>query len=247
MSNPYLDKFRGVQQDREAVYAEIYAGSHIREEKKISKLPSKRRKGRIRLYKAIIGKGHEQILEVGCGSGDLTSGLAENAGRVIGTDVSARNIELAGMRRAKVFRNTPGVGQVEFHRMGATNIKYEDGTFDWVISTSLIEHLHPDDVQPHLLEMRRVLKPGGRYLVWAPNRLGHHKDRDFHLSMFFYGELTAQMKKAGFRRFYTTFLNFSWLVDAGLKISLETCMAALRIQIFWSHLGIRNILLVAEK
>ncbi|HEV8341071.1 MAG TPA: class I SAM-dependent methyltransferase [Candidatus Binatia bacterium] len=246
MSDLYLDRFRGVQGDREAIYAEIYKGSHIGEEE-INKLPSRRRQKRIHLYKSIIGKGHEQILEIGCGLGDLTSGLAENARRVVGTDVSARNIEVAKIRMEKFFRNRPNIERVEFHRMGATNIKCEDGTFDWVVSTSLIEHLHPDDIQPHLKEVVRVLKPGGRYLVWAPNRLGHHEDRDFHLSMFSYRELVGEMTRAGFKKFYTTFFNFSSLVNAGFKNSLETWMTALRIKAFWSHLGVRNILLVAEK
>lgn len=246
MSNLYLDRFRGVQEDREAIYAEIYAGSHIGE-KEINNSPSRRRQKRIRLYKSIIGKGHDQILEIGCGLGDLTSGLAENALRVVGSDVSAKNIEVATIRKAKFFPNTPGIEHVEFHRMGATNIQCKDGTFDWVVSTSLIEHLHPDDIQPHLLEVVRVLRTDGRYLVWAPNRLGHHKDRDFHLSMFSYRELVGEMRRAGFRRFYTTVFNFTSLVDASFKISLETWMAALRIKVFWSHFGVRNILLVGEK
>lgn len=116
-SNPLLERFRGTSKDREAVYAEIYNGSHLGDEE-IAKSPSKRRQRRIQLYKSIIGEGHEQILEVGCGLGDLTSGLAENARRVVGTDVSAKNIEVAKIRKEKFFRNTSGIGHVEFRRMG---------------------------------------------------------------------------------------------------------------------------------
>lgn len=245
-SNPYLEKFEGALSNRESVYAEIYEGLYSNRQVEIIRSPSKRRQKRIRLYQLIIGKGRGNILEIGCGSGDLTSELAQNAARVVGIDVSARMIEMAKTRMHRFPPQGSG-GRVEFYCMGATNIQYENGAFDWVVSTSLIEHLHPDDIQPHLLEVCRVLKKGGRYLVWAPNRLGNHKDRDFHLSMFSYRELTGEMQRAGFHKFQTTFMNRPWLVNVKWKILLESWMAASRLKIFWSHLGIRNILFVAGK
>lgn len=246
MSNPYLRKFEGVGENREEVYAEIYDGSPLSDED-ISRPPTKRRQKRIRWYKALIGEGNWQILEVGCGLGDLTCGLADNAARAVGIDVSGRMIDAAIARRDKRSRAGLAGGQAEFRRMSATRIDYGNGAFDWAVSTSMIEHLHPEDVQPHLREILRVLKPGGRYLVWAPNRLGHHHDRDFHLSMFSYRELVAEMARAGFKDFHTTFFNSARLVPAGFKIFLESWMFKLGIKPFWSHLGIRNILLVAAK
>ncbi len=244
MSSPYLEKFDAAPGNREAAYAELYDAFHI-DDREVNKLPSKRRRRRIALYQSIIGKGHTQILEIGCGLGDLTLGLAGNSNRVIGVDVSAKVIEIAKKRAEKL--RLQEAGEVEFHRMGATDIKYDGESFDWVISTSMIEHLHPDDIQPHLVEVFRVLRKGGRYLVWAPNGLGHHGDRDMHLSMLSHSDLVAEMKRAGFRSFETTLFNSPKLIHVRWKIFLENWFSALGVKWFWSHLGIRNLLLVAEK
>jgi hypothetical protein len=48
--------------------------------------------------------------------------------------------------------------------MSAVQLDFPQAMFDWAVSTSMIEHLHPDDVDIHL-------KPGGNYLMWCPNGL----------------------------------------------------------------------------
>lgn len=243
----YLQQFKGAAVDRVTAYRKIYDGLYSDNQAELSRTISKRKRKRIRLIKSIIGTGHRQILELGCGLGELTLELAGQAHRVIGTDVSPKAIQMAQTRKKRLLPKTSHETSVDFHPMGATDIEYDAGSFDWVLSTSLIEHLYPDDIQVHLTGVHRVLREGGRYLVWAPNRLGHHGDRDIHLSMFSYRELVEEMSPAGFKKFYTTFFNFSSLVNAGFKISLENWLTALRIKTFWSHLGVRNILLVAEK
>jgi len=246
-TNPYLEKFRQAGQSREAIYAEIYDGFSVDEESKLHWVPSRRRQKRIELYRSILGSGHGRILEIGCGLGDLSVGLSRSASRVIGTDVSERVIHLAQKRLDRLCQSGATCNNVVFQRMGATDIRYESGFFDCVVSTSMIEHLHPDDIGPHPYEAYRVLKEGGRYLVWAPNGLGHHGDRHIHLSMLSYGDLVGAMRRAGFRKFQTTFLNTRLLVGVRWKIFLENWFSALGVKWFWRHLGIRNLLLVAEK
>jgi ubiquinone/menaquinone biosynthesis C-methylase UbiE len=131
--------------------------------------------------------------------------------------------------------------------MSAVDLKLPDEAFDWAISTSMIEHLYPQDVMTHLSEVRRVLKPGGKYLVWCPNRLGHHRDRDYHLSMLCYSEWMENLRRAGFRGFRSTLTSRLPLVDARFKVSMERLMWSAGIKILWTHLGVRNVLLVASK
>jgi SAM-dependent methyltransferase len=57
------------------------------------------------------------------------------------------------------------IKKTEFKQMSALQLDFPDGMFDWAVSTSMIEHLHLEDVDLHLHEVRRVLKAGGRYLM----------------------------------------------------------------------------------
>lgn len=247
MSSPYLEKLREAGKNREALYAEIYDGLCANDDAKLDSLPSRRRQKRIRLYKFLIGKGHDRILEIGCGLGDLSLALSGNAVQVIGTDVSGKIVGVAAKRLERLRKGGAHYNNVAFHRMGATDIRYENELFDWVVSTSLIEHLHPEDIEPHLNEVYRILRKGGRYLVWAPNRLGHHGDRDIHLSMLSHGDLVEVMRRAGFQKFQTTPFYRPRLIDVRWKILLERWLSICRVRVFWSHLGIRNLLVVAEK
>src|ERR671924_384199 len=137
--------------------------------------------------------------------------------------------------------------RIEFKQMSAVQLDFSDAIFDWAVSTSMIEHLHPDDVDIHLSEVRRILKAGGHYLTWCPNGLGHHDDRDIHLTMLSYSEWMEKLAKVGFCRFRSTLTSRLPLVDARWKIFLEKVLLLSRLNIMWSHLGVRNVLLVATK
>ena len=139
------------------------------------------------------------------------------------------------------------VARVQLIKMNAVKLEFAEETFDYAVSTSMIEHLHPEDVDTHLREVWRVLKPRGRYLVWCPNRLGHHKDRPDHLSMMSYGELVGRMRRAGFFGFVSPLLAKPPMVSTQAKIYLERVLSLLHIGVFWSHLGVRNVLVVATK
>jgi len=212
-----------------------------------AELPSSTRRRKIALYQAIIGRGHQRILEMGCARGDLSYALLNNAENVVAIDIEASQIELAQRRKALWSLNEQHAKKVSFMVMSAIDLKLPDEAFDWAISTSMIEHLCPQDVMTHLSEVRRVLKPGGKYLVWCPNRLGHHRDRDYHLSMLCYSEWMENLRRAGFRDFRSTLTSQLPLVDARLKVYMERLMWSAGIKILWTHLGVRNVLLVASK
>ncbi len=215
--------------------------------KRAGALPSKSRLKKIALYQAIIGRGHESILEIGCGWGDLTYALVDQAEKVVAIDISAKAIELAKLRKDLWPLSEAQKLKAEFRQMSAVQLDFPDAAFDWVVSTSVVEHLHPDDVSSHMSEVRRVLKAGGKYLMWCPNCLGHHSDREGHLSMMSYGEWMEKLRGVGFAGFRSTLTSRLPMVDAGLKVFLERWLSRLKIKIMWSHLGVRNVLIVARK
>lgn len=223
----------------------ITADAHL--EALIADPPSASRRKKIALYQAIIGRGHERILEMGCGRGDLSYALPAVADNVVAIDLEPSLIELAQKRAPRWCPSPAQAKKVSFQEMSAVDLKLADASFDWAISTSMIEHLYPQDVMTHLSEVRRVLKPGGKYLIWCPNRLGHHRDRDYHLSMHSYAEWMDKLTRAGFGDFRSTLTARLPLVDARWKVFLERFMTSAGIKFLWTHLGVRNVLLVATK
>ena len=244
--SPYVRIREAEPEQRKQIYDEIYnryIGEAATDSDNVS-IPGARRRKRILIYRSIIGAGHSAILEIGSGTGDLTCELADLAENVVGIDISDGSLKTA---RQRALESRPG-RHLEFLKMNAVELELPDDSFDCAISTSMIEHLHPDDVGTHLREVWRVLKPaGGRYLVWCPNRLGNHKDRPFHLSMLSHRDLADKMRQAGFREFRTPMFQGPPMVDARFKIFMEEFLSALHIKILWSHLGVRNVLLVGTK
>lgn len=108
------------------------------------------------------------LLDVGCGPGTITAELAERLapGRVIGVDQSDAVIALA--------RET--FPDVTFEVGDVYSLAHDDASFDVVHAHQVLQHL-PDPVSA-LVEMRRVLRPGGLVAVrdsiyaskaWAPD------------------------------------------------------------------------------
>jgi SAM-dependent methyltransferase len=99
-----------------------------------------------------------EVLDVACGAGYGTAHLGRVASRVVGGDVSEEAIAYARGRYAG--------DNVEFLVFDAAALPFEDDAFDCVVSFETIEHL--PDRERYLAEVRRVLRPGGAYVVSTP-------------------------------------------------------------------------------
>ncbi len=97
-----------------------------------------------------------RVLDVGCGPGTITVGLAETVapGRVVGLD-----LEPSVLAQARAHAAAHSTANVAFEAGSATTLPFPDGTFDAVFAHTLLEHLR--DPVAALLEARRVLRPGG--------------------------------------------------------------------------------------
>lgn len=102
------------------------------------------------------------VLEVGCGTGELTIAAKDRAGstgRVYGIDASPEMIAFARNKCASANLD------IEFRNEPIEALSFADSTFDVVLSSLMMHHL-PDDVKRKgLAEVYRVLKPGGRLFI----------------------------------------------------------------------------------
>lgn len=96
------------------------------------------------------------LLDVGCGPGTITLGLARylNPGRVVGVDFGAGEVERASASAAE-----QQVSNVEFKVGDSTDLQFRDGEFDAVFSSAMLEHV--PERERAIDEMPRVLKSGG--------------------------------------------------------------------------------------
>jgi len=104
-----------------------------------------------------------RVLEVGCGPGYLSIRLA----RQHGLDVTGLDLDPAMIGRARA--NTDRAGDGDEHRPSflvgdAASLPFPDESFDLVVSTLSMHHWA--DPTAGLSEIGRVLRPGGRALVW---------------------------------------------------------------------------------
>ena len=113
-----------------------------------------------------------KILEIGCGAGELTSDLARIGYSVEAVDSVPAMVDLTTQNAV-----CNGVGdRVQASLADVHALPFPAEKFDAVIAIGVIPWLHDEDLA--LLEMQRVLKPGGYLIVTADNqwRLNHILD-----------------------------------------------------------------------
>ena len=144
----------------------------------------------------------EEILDLGCGSGELTAKIAQSAGRVIGMDFSANMI-------ARARRNYP---HLEFRQADASNFEFQE-RFDAIFSNAALHWVK--DYAGAIACMHKHLKPGGRLILEfggkgnvqsiiaqlrrSLEKRGHIERAQKHLWFFpSIGEYSSALEKAGF-------------------------------------------------
>lgn len=108
-----------------------------------------------------------RVLDVGCGTGWLTVGLAQMGCDAIGVDISPAAIELAEGTLAA--HGLPRTGKAEFKAYDGKTLPLPDASVDRVVCFDAFHHVR--DQRAMLLEFARVLRNGGRaaFLEPGPN------------------------------------------------------------------------------
>jgi SAM-dependent methyltransferase len=122
---------------------------------------------------ALLSGDRDEVLDAGCGAGRTTIALSKVYPhiRIVALDrFDAEYIRDGG--RAPLERNLQVAGirdRVKVEQGDITALPFPDAVFDSAVSAHVMDHLGPRK-EKGLMEIRRVLKPGGRFLliVWVP-------------------------------------------------------------------------------
>jgi SAM-dependent methyltransferase len=138
-----------------------------------------------------------EILEIGSGTGALLNRLRAGGHRIQGVEIN--ETLLAESQRFH--------GELPIQHVTGIRLPFPDATFDVAMSFDVFEHIPDSDA--HIEEVRRVLKPGGTYLLQTPNKWTNvvfetirwrsfTRFRKDHCSLHSLTELLARLRAHGF-------------------------------------------------
>jgi ubiquinone/menaquinone biosynthesis C-methylase UbiE len=161
------------------------------------------------------------VADLGCGSGVFTALLRELGYKPVGLDISAKLIALGRNRYP----------DVEFLEGDAEHLPFPSSSLDGVLLSGLVHHL--PDPSRCAAEVFRVLKPGGAFVAFDPNRMNPfmylYRDRSspFYSSVgvtenerpVLAQKVAAIFRKCGFRvgTDYISNLNYRYLASSTLR------------------------------
>lgn len=145
------------------------------------------------------------LLDVGCGPGSITVGLAKAVapGHVTGIDHDPTHIEAA-----KKLATDQGITNTTFQTADAFSLPFEDNTFDTAFENNVFVHL-AGDAAKGAEEIYRVLKPGGFFAA-----------RDVDTDAVVWGNLNDSIKQLD------TLIN-AWLRSRGSNVTLGKHLPAI--------------------
>lgn len=117
------------------------------------------------------------VLEVGCGTGQLSNFLGISCRRVIGTDLC-----LNSLRLASAFRREQGLNRIRFVQSNLFRLPLRSDHFDVVLCNGVLHHT--SDPQGGFQGLTRLVKPGGHIVIGLHNK---------------YGRLMADLRRVLFR------------------------------------------------
>lgn len=137
------------------------------------------------------------ILEIGSGTGNLLHRLRDEGYRVRGVEIN----------RERIDESRRWFGELPIQLVEGVQLPFPDASFDVVVSFDVFEHIPDSDA--HLTEVRRVLRPGGHYLMQTPNKWTNvvfemirwrsfTRFREDHCSLHTLGALAARLRRHGF-------------------------------------------------
>lgn len=125
-----------------------------------------------RLVRMADAQPGTRALDLACGTGDITYAIAARGARTIGLDVTTRMLEIA--------RGKSPDSAAAFVGGDMMALPFPDGAFDLVTAGYGVRNV--PQIAPALAEIRRVLRPGGRFLSLDFDRPSNLAVRSIYLT-----------------------------------------------------------------
>lgn len=106
---------------------------------------------------------NKRVLEIGFGSGQLLARIAEKGAKCTGVEISRNAIHSFKKRFSE---------RVNFVLGALPNLPFRSIKFDLVVVSHVLEHVQDD--RKSFKEISRVLKPGGRFILYVPTGFADH-------------------------------------------------------------------------
>jgi ubiquinone/menaquinone biosynthesis C-methylase UbiE len=159
---------------------------------------------------------NSKMLEVGCSGGPLLQALNVSGFKnVEGIDISQSAIDLCKSK-----------GIQDVFLIDATRTDFEDERFDIVIASDVLEHLQNEESA--LSEWHRILKPGGKLIVFVPAFAflwSEHDEANDHYRRYSKSQLIRALEKAHFRIYRSSYWNFSLFFPTSLIRILQRILS----------------------
>ncbi|MFH0948005.1 MAG: class I SAM-dependent methyltransferase [Elusimicrobiota bacterium] len=160
------------------------------------------------IFKPYIGKN---VVEVGCGIGNLTQYFLKSCDKLIGIDTSSFFI-----KHLKI--DYPKLELYNFDITDDKVLSLKDKNIDTIVSVNVLEHVKDDEKA--LSNMFKLLLPGGYLLLFVPALswlFGSLDENVKHYRRYNKGQLKHKIEQAGFKTekiFYSNFLGiFGWYIN----------------------------------
>jgi ubiquinone/menaquinone biosynthesis C-methylase UbiE len=138
-----------------------------------------------------------RVLDVGCGTGALLDQLQACSAEVWGLDISYEALQYCALR-----------GHKHLIRADAAHVPFPSAAFDVVTAIGVIEHLEDD--QAFLLEIKRLLKPDGSFILLTssfPCLWSMHDTANEHKRRYYRRQLEQKINRIGFETVRFSYLN----------------------------------------
>lgn len=104
-----------------------------------------------------------QVLEIGCGTGNLAISCAKKGASVVALDISSQMLAIA----ARKVREHDLIDKIRLEEMGAIELEnaFDDNTFDRIVSTLVFSELYTNEQKYVLSQAYRILRPSGLIII----------------------------------------------------------------------------------
>lgn len=150
-----------------------------------------------KLNAILDGVKPECVLEVGCGGGKFLKSLMEalpDVKMLVGVDV----VDPKTMVAEDLLANP----KCEWVTAAGHQLPFPDDSFDFVSIAHVLHHLEPSIVEATLAEMKRVLCPGGRFLLYE---MYHDNQSSAQMAHVFYHHWISEIDRLCGVHHYPTF------------------------------------------